>query len=304
VSAEPVGEETGPAPGGQRGAYGLRLTGLAGGAARLVPAPPEWPLLELVRREADWPARERETEDEADTRHARVLLRDDAAVIRLVGGGRIRLDREPPRATFRVQAPLVDEELLHPHLGGVAAIFAHWAGRNAFHAGGMVVDGRAWGVLGDRRSGKSSLLATVAAAGHGIVCDDVLVVDGREIFAGPRFIDLREDAAGHLGVGEPLGIVGARARWRVPLAAIPPAVPLAGWIVLAWSEGPEIAIETVEPTRRLPLLAASLTLGAPPREATALLTLAALPMLEFARPRDWRSAARVADAMADVLARS
>jgi hypothetical protein len=280
------------------------VTGLSRGAERLVPAPREWPLLELVRREADWPPRPRETEDEADRRHARVTLRDDAAVIRLVGGGRIRLEREPPRATFRVQAPLVDEELLHPHLGGVAAIFAHWAGRNAFHAGGIVVDGRAWGVLGDRRSGKSSLLATVASAGHGIVCDDVLVVDGHEVFAGPRFIDLREDAAKELGGGEPLGVVGARKRWRVPLAAIPAAVPLAGWVVLAWSEDPEITIETVEPNRRLQLLGSSLTLGAPPLDATTLLTLAALPMLELARPRDWGSAARVADALAAALSRS
>ncbi len=280
----------------------MRVAGLADGVERLLPVPPEWPLLELVRREADWPHRANEHEDEIERAHARVTLRDDGAVIRLVGSGRIRLERDPPRATLRVQAPLLDEELLHPHLGGLAAIFARWNGRNAFHAGGIVIDGAAWGVLGDRRSGKSSLLASFAATGRGVVCDDVLVIEDDVAFAGPRFVDLREDAAEHLGIGEELGRVGARARWRVPLPAIPPAVPFRGWVALQWCDEPDLQITTVDAGRRVPLLGASLTLGAPPLDGTELLALAALPMLELRRPRDWRSAASVVDALARALA--
>ena len=136
---------------------------------------------------------------------------------------------------------LSPDELVHPYLAPVAAITAHWHGRESLHGGGIAVRGRVMGVVGDRLEGKSSLLAALAARGVDVVCDDMLVVEDDHAFAGPRTIDLREDAAGALGVGENIGVAGARARWRVRLGPAPPRLPLAGWIFLDWAERVEVA---------------------------------------------------------------
>ena len=95
-------------------------------------------------------------------------------------------------------APLSADELVHPFLAPAAALFAHWHGREGLHGGALALGGTAWGVIGDRLGGKSSLLAALAVSGTDVVCDDVLVLDGREVYPGPRTVDLREDAAAAL----------------------------------------------------------------------------------------------------------
>ena len=42
---------------------------------------------------------------------------------------------------------------------------AYWLGRESFHAGGFVVGGKTWGILGGRGSGKSTTVARLALAG-------------------------------------------------------------------------------------------------------------------------------------------
>ncbi len=55
-----------------------------------------------------------------------------------------------------------------------------------------------WGVLGDKTAGEHA--ARVAGdPRHRIASDDVLIVDGRTVLAGPRSVDLREEAAERLG---------------------------------------------------------------------------------------------------------
>ena len=129
-----------------------------------------------------------------------------------------------------------DQALVHPYLAPAAAVIARWLGREPFHAGAFALDGGAWGVLGEREAGKSSLLAWLSLQGRSVVCDDMLVVAGDTVFAGPRSVDLRRETAVRLGAGEELGMIGARERWRVGLPPIEPEVPLAGWVFLEWGD--------------------------------------------------------------------
>jgi hypothetical protein len=257
---------------GRRGAYGLHLDGLDDPA--LVPAGEGWPTVRIERSIGRTTA----SEDAVGNRRARLLLRN---------GGEIVLERSPLRALFRVPFELGDAELVHPYLAPAAAAIGWWLGRESFHGGGLVVGGSAIGVFGDRHAGKSSLLAALAQGGEPVLSDDVLVVD-RELatFTGPRTVDLRRGAAEHLGVGRPLGVVGARERWRVDLhPAVEPA-PLRAWVALAW--GTEPAVRPLRADERLRRLANLRAVQLPPADPGLLLRLAALPAWELSRPKEWR----------------
>ena len=164
------------------GAYGLRLAGVAGAEEALVPASEDWPLVRLCVRAG--------TDDAGAER-----FDDRRAHLRLRTGGYIDIDRDQGLAVFTVPSPLSPEALVHPYLAPVAAVTAHWYGRESFHAGGIAIGGTAWAIVGDRHSGKSSTLAALAQRGVDVVSDDVLVVQGLEPFAGPRTVDLRRRRA-------------------------------------------------------------------------------------------------------------
>ncbi|HEX2044597.1 MAG TPA: hypothetical protein VHF23_03090, partial [Gaiellaceae bacterium] len=213
--------ETGLGP--RRGAYGLALRGLDRAGELLVPAPASWPVLDVLAQQgSETPAADVITERRAE--------------LGLAAGGRIHVEREPLRAVFETPAPLADGELVHPYLGSAAVVAAFWFGWESFHAGAVVVEGGAWAVLGEREAGKSSLLAWLALTGVDVAADDVLVVDGATVFAGPRAVDLRREPAARFGAGEYLGRVGARERWRLQLGPVAPELRLRGWIFLVWGE--------------------------------------------------------------------
>jgi hypothetical protein len=256
-----------------RGAYGFRIAGVEGKDALLVPAEPGWPTLRL----------QVELVEEVPPADERVS--DDVAVLNLKTGGRLTVDRASGTARFQVKRPLSPDELVHPYLAPVAAIAAHWHGRIAFHAGGVGIGGRAWGVVGEREAGKSSLLASCALAGKDIVADDVLVIAAGSVLTGPRSIDLREDSAERFG-GEAIGLAGARPRWRMPLPTVSGALPFAGWIFLAW--GDEVTVRSLPPSEGLARLMGSLALRVTSSVPATLLDLASLPAWELRRPRDWR----------------
>src|SRR3954447_11359018 len=179
----------------QFGAYGLRLSGVEGAENALVPADLSWPSFDLQVRVAD----SSPGSEHLDQTRARIRLRT---------GGWIEIDRLRGRALFTVPEALSAEELVHPFLAPVAAVAAHWNRRESLHGGAFAVDGRAWGLIGDRMGGKSSLLAALAERRICVVSDDVLVIDGSDVFAGPRTVDLRADAAQRLGIGENIGTAG------------------------------------------------------------------------------------------------
>jgi hypothetical protein len=256
----------------RQGCYGFALQGVLGADALLVDAPSDWPGLELVREPDDG---HRPEEDSIGPSRAVLPLQR----------GWVEIERSPGRATFRLEEPPPDGDLVHPYLAPAAAVAARWAGRESFHAGAVISDGGAWALLGDKENGKSTTLAWLALHGHSVLVDDLLVLDGASALAGPRCIDLREEAAERLGAGEALGMVGLRERWRVTLGSVPAAVPLRGWFTLGW--GDELTLERLQgPERMLALLpyrAVALEPGAP----EDLIALASLPVWRLRRPRHW-----------------
>jgi hypothetical protein len=273
--------------GGARGAYGFRLGGISNADSLLVEAPPHWPRLDLEVRTASGDPPAREHVDEA------------FAVLRPRSGGWIEIDRDASRATFSLPEHPGDAALVHPHLASVAVVSAHWLGRESFHAGGFLVDGRAWGVLGDRDTGKSSFLALLALAGIPVLCDDVLVLDETTAFAGPRSIDLRAAAARHLGVGAPLGVIGTRERWRLTLAPVEAEVPLAGWVSLRWDEHAEV--RRPRGADRLRVLGSHRGSSLYPASPAGLIDLSGLPLLQLCRPRRWDLAGEAMHRLLDAL---
>ncbi|NBE85359.1 hypothetical protein [Micromonospora rubida] len=253
-----------------RFAYGLRVHGLAG-VTELMPAGTD-PLPEVeVHQDTDSP---RPVPHPLDHRHGVRLLAD---------GRHLAVDRERRTAVFH-GPPLTPDLLAHPYLAPVATTFNRWAGRETFHAGGFVRDGRAWAVTGPRTAGKSSLLAALAARGVPVVADDVLVLDGTDVFAGPRCIDLREPVPGVL---LPSGPARARTRTRVHLPPIGHRTPLGGWFFLHWGDAVEAT--PVPATALLARLAARRSWHQLPTDPAVLLALAALPAWDLTRPRDWGS---------------
>ena len=214
-------------------------------------------------------------------------------------GGWMTIERAPARVTFRLAASPPARDLVHPYLAPAAAIAARWAGRESFHAGAVVADGGAWAVLGDRESGKSTTLAHLALAGHAVVADDLLVVDGDAVLAGPRCIDLREASAAHLGAGAPLGVVGVRERWRVPLAPVPARVPLHGWVTLVWDDS--VGVDILQGAERMLALLPFRSVQLAPEAPANLVDLSSLPVLRLRRPQRWdaldAAAARLLDAL-------
>ncbi|MFN2487735.1 MAG: hypothetical protein ABR609_14215 [Acidimicrobiia bacterium] len=268
------------------GAYGFRLEGA--GQRLLVPAPPDWPLIRVVQEVAE-PAPPPSLE-----------IGDQHATVPLIGGGMVTVDRHPPQAVFKVPHHLTEDEIAHPYLGPIAALHAHWLGRQAFHGGAMVVGDRAWGVLGRRQAGKSSLLAEAQRRGVPVLADDLLVFEGRNVFAAPRSLDLRQPAALHFGSGRLLGVVGQRERWRVELTPVPVCLPLAGWIFLRW--GPEPGTELIGIRDRLVWLAASRTVKVDSSDPAPLLRLAALPALQLTGLKRWETLSPLFDSLLETIA--
>jgi hypothetical protein len=271
---------------GEVGAYGLRLENVERARPLLVSAQPSWPRLRIRRRlgsgeaEGEW-------------------LSERGAVLKL-RKGEIALDREHGTATFVLPHRVGTAELVHPLLAPAAAVMAYWLERESFHASGFVAGGGIWGLVGDRGSGKSTTVARLALDGVGIACDDLLVVEGLSALAGPRSVDLRREAAERLGTGEPLGVVGARERWRLRVGAVPSSLPLKGWIFLEW--GDRVEALQVAPHERLMRLHANRGVNLPPRSPAVLLELAALPSWELRRPRVWESLPSAVDCLLDAVA--
>src|SRR5712691_7412903 len=269
------------------GAYGLRVEGVSHSVRRLLgPADPSWPSV-LVRGGIS------HSEDE------QAFVSQTHARVGLPGGGEITVERTPMVAEIRPSSRPRDDELLHPYLGYVAAIVSRWLGRDCVHAGAFVVDDGVWAMVGERQAGKSSMLGWLAAQGYDIVCDDVLVIADEQVFAGPRVVDLRPEAAEILGVGTPIGLVGARERWRLEVGPIPTQFPLRGWIFLGWSS--QVEVRRASAARRLSTIKEQLSLFTTPRDPTSLLDLASLPAFDVHRPLGWGSMIEAADRLLDAI---
>jgi hypothetical protein len=224
----------------------------------------------------------------------------DRAVVPLICGGTIVIERHPPRAVIKVPKRLTEDEIAHPYLGPIAAVHAQWLGRQNFHGGALVAGDRAWGVLGARETGKSSLLAEAVRRGVPVLTDDLLVVEGENVFTGPRSIDLRQSAAVHFGFGRQLGIVGQRERWRVELPPVPASFRLAGWVFLEWGRAPRM--DAIGLRDRLARLAASRTVRVESADPAPLLRLAAMPAVQLTGLKRWEDLPSLFDSLLETIA--
>lgn len=272
------------------GVYGFELLGAPGATHHFVHHQRGWPQLSVER-------------NTGVAKPGRSVIGADEAEIELVAGDRLAMQRTPLRATFTTAQPLSDDALVHPYLAPAAAIAGYWLGREAFHAGAFLLDGGAWGVLGEKESGKSSLLAGLARNGHAVVSDDALILDRDVVFAGPRSIDLRQEPARELDAGDSIGLVGDRERWRFRLDPVASASHLCGWIVLSWGEA--IELSPLPPGDRLQtVIEQRMVRGLPPPEPGLLLELAALPAFRLTRPRSWDQLDAAASRLVDALSAS
>jgi hypothetical protein len=254
------------------GAYGISLRGLEEASELLVPVgedAPEYDVESAVRSPETGPEH----------------VDDDGAELRLLSGGRVLIDRGAGSVRFEVPHAVRPDEIVHPYFAPAAAVINRWLGRESVHAGAITVGGRALGVVGEREAGKSSTLAAWALGGGEVLCDDLLVVDGRATFVGPRSIDLREDAAAQLGAGEAIGVTGARERWRLQLAPVGDGQVLVGFVYLVW--GDDVAVRRLGVAERLERLVPQRGLRLGPARPDAVLELATLPAWEISRPRSW-----------------
>ena len=253
------------------GAYGLTFAGVPG--RLLLPVPPS----------ANWPHVSVATTFETAPM-PRGGVGPDKAFLPLVDGSWVALDRRNQLATV-MGGPSGFDELLHPFLATAAVVFSWWHGRSAFHGGAFArPGGPAWALLGQRGAGKSSTLAALAAAGAEIVADDLLVVEDGDVFAGPRLLDLRPDAAGELGA---LGAsaVRAGARHRLELGPVTSQLPLAGWIFLTW--GSTVSLTRLTPGEWLERATShmnTVTTGSP-----SILALSGAEAWQLTRPHELAS---------------
>jgi hypothetical protein len=254
----------------RQGAYGFHFPGLEAAAGKLVAAPAAWPSVTVSVRRGN-PARQS------------LSVGEDRAVFP-VEAGIIVVDRSRREATFEFLEPPTVDELVHPYLAPAAAVFAWWAGYQTFHAAAFLANGGAWALMGEKEAGKSSTVASLALAGHAVICDDLLVLHEGRAFAGPPCADLRADAATWLGAGKRVGVRGpSRERWRLQAPPGDAETPLSGWIILGW--GDEAELSPVRPAARLRRLSAYRTFGSKIPDPSIMLDLAALPMWELRRPR-------------------
>jgi hypothetical protein len=266
------------------GLYGFALSAdgpIDGLGAWCVPAPHEWPTLHLRR--------EPRAEQDAHLAHhsqfgATPELGTQARTASVeLPEGRMTMRRDSFEVRFETSTPPSIDELVHPLIGYAALAFSDWLGRDAFHAGVFLSGGRAWAMLGERGSGKSSTLAWIARQRQSVIADDLLFLDGRTAFVGPRAIDLAAASATHLGWEGELEDVRRGFRRRLALDALSAEHKLAGWISLKWGE--RVSLTPVPPPERVPLLVEH---GHHPNgtaDWSRVLALAALPTLELCRPR-------------------
>ena len=275
------------------GVYGLRLDVADHYVDRtlLVDAPASWPQWSI-----DW---EPLHPTESPTGPVIESWSPDHSVMAAQPSGFISVDRAAAHTTLHLTDAPSPATLLHPYLASTAVVAGHWLGRAPFHAGAFALDGRVWGVLGDREMGKSSLLMSLHRSGVDILADDVLVIEGTTGFAGPRCLDLRRSAAERFDGGTYLGVVGTRERWRVTLPPVPSHLPLGGWVQLDWTDDLEVA--RPDAASRLRALLTNCGLTAPGVPTPGLLDLVTYPMVRLSRPRRWDRADEALDRLLETV---
>ena len=189
-----------------------------------------------------------------------------------------RLDAERMHTAVRPDLP--HDEIVHPLLGRTLTLLAGPRGIDALHAGALVGAAGAWVLVGDRGTGKSSLLAQCHRSGAHVLSEDIVALDGMRCLAGPRFIDLRSGAAELLGPGIP---ARGATKQRIMLPPAPAEVDVAGVVHLTW--GPATELRELRPADRIARLLTHRAQRLWPRSLDMTLDLANYPTFELQRPQ-------------------
>jgi hypothetical protein len=122
-----------------------------------------------------------------------------------------------------------------------------------------------------------------------VLADDLSIIDpDMNVHRGPRFIDLRRDAAQSLGVGTNLGVLGARERWRHRIGDAPLTLPLGGIIATEWGEP---GFDSVTGAARVATIAGSIALGVPgPWDELFMDIVTSVPLVVWRRPENLATA--------------
>ncbi len=93
--------------------------------------------------------------------HSEELIDYDRAAHPMADGGLVTVRRNARTTRIAVPDPPGADLIVHPLLAFTAAMCARRDGRQAFRAGALELDGRAWGVIAPQGAGKSSLMAAL-----------------------------------------------------------------------------------------------------------------------------------------------
>ena len=197
--------------------------------------------------------------------------------------GWTKVDRLNGRTTIARAGQTDYRAAIHPDLGHTAAVVARWSGNHCFHAGAVDFGAGALALFANKGGGKSSTLGFAHTAGAEVLADDVVVITDDAVFAGPRSLDLRPDAARQLGLETLVGHFAGRERHRLALPPCRPETPLRGFVTLAW--GDRVEAVKLPASARLARLIEGMTLRLEPRDPVALLKLTAVPAWVVTRPR-------------------
>lgn len=218
----------------------------------------------------------------------------------VVAGTRLQIDRGARSAELFATDDVSPERLVHPCLAPLAIAAAHWQRRVPLHASAVVIDGRAWALLAERGDGKTTTVAALARAGHGVLTDDLLVVDADlQAHAGPRCVDLRRASAEAFPEAVRVDDFPGRERFRLTPGRVPPTVPLAGFVRLLWSEHRQ-GLTPIRAADRLPLIGAAISVSGPLANPGLVLELASLPVYALERPHNLTSLDASVDAIASL----
>ena len=251
------------------GAYGLRIDGLGEQETLRVQGGGDWPPVTVQFRAGKSSGAERE-------------VGPDRALMPLYET-ELHMSREERRAVFVTERDFTVEEVVHPYLAPVAVVFARWDRRETLHAGAFVAGDGAWALLGEKTAGKSTTLAWLAEHGSDIVADDIVVLSDGCALAGPRCLDVRDDASAYLEAGTPASMPREGGRNRVVLPPLRSQVPLRGIVYLEWGE--RTAVERVPAGQRIERLVVQRQGASIHNDPVDVLDLAALPALVLTRPR-------------------
>lgn len=245
------------------------MNGLPGAAELLTSVADQAPALTILRCPAvEW------------SRHGTAPIVDE-----LVGGARAALFVDSGLALLDLAGEIPDGEVLHPWLAPTVCRYSIQLGRIVLHGGVVATGERAVAVLGDREAGKSTLVAYAASHGDelSVLSDDLVVVEGHTVFAGPRCIDLRPSAA---GLWRSFRSVPSRdgSRRRVFLPGCAESARLVGLVVLQW--GQELALTRLTPSAGLAAVLPHLSAGQSRPAFERVLSLADLPVWRLQRPKD------------------